>query len=735
VPDVIELVSPAVEVIELVSPVELPRLLSASGDTGPRGEQGPKGDKGDQGDKGEKGDQGDRGPQGDKGEQGDKGDTGSRGAVGPRGVRGASGINGERGEPGPRGPVGPKGDDGEDGASAYGVAVSAGFVGTKKEWLASLVGPRGRRGPAGMQGPAGADGAVGSSGDDGLSAYEVAVANGYPHSEVVWLASLIGPKGPNGTPGATGPQGPQGDTGPTGATGATGAAGATGATGPKGDKGDTGDTGPEGPEGPEGDGYVWHEASGSLAANASVTITHATDTGNLRLPAFLVDQPVDGFAALLHFDGSNNATTFTDSSANARTFTAVANAKLSTTSPKIGTASLVVDGSSYITGGGHSEYAFGTSDLTIAFWMKQNSLSTLVIPFDMRPAADGVYPCLYYDHNNVLGGGSTKFGLYVSSAIRASGTCTLTAGVWHHFAMVRSGGVTKLYVDGTQVGSNYTDANVYLCGASRPTIGAAGNSLGSWPLTGYIDELLLARKAVWTGNFTPPTTEFVPVTSKAPCLLSTNFVGQDSDRIQVQFSDTDGANESTKTTFTNTLGRTVTYYAKVGVRVGSLLEGTVGPIGPTGPTGSVVDYAGSSIPTDWLECDGSAVSRTTYADLYSALGTTWGAGNGSTTFNVPDFRGRARIGAGTGSGLTARTLGATGGEETHLLTTGEMPSHTHTLQANLENVAWGTSAQARVYANISGQGTQSNYASVSAGSGGTHNNMQPFAVCKVIIKT
>lgn len=67
------------------------------------------------------------------------------------------------------------------------------------------------------------------------------------------------------------------------------------------------------------------------------------------------------------------------------------------------------------------------------------------------------------------------------------------------------------------------------------------------------------------------------------------------------------------------------------------------------PTGSILDYAGSSVPTGWLECDGSAVSRTTYAALFSAVSTTWGTGDGSTTFNVPDFRGRHRIGKGTGT--------------------------------------------------------------------------------------
>lgn len=74
------------------------------------------------------------------------------------------------------------------------------------------------------------------------------------------------------------------------------------------------------------------------------------------------------------------------------------------------------------------------------------------------------------------------------------------------------------------------------------------------------------------------------------------------------------------------------------------------------PPGVIMDYAGSSVPTGWLECDGSAVSRTTYANLFTALSTTWGSGDGATTFNLPDFRGRARIGKGTGT--VAETVAA-----------------------------------------------------------------------------
>lgn len=145
------------------------------------------------------------------------------------------------------------------------------------------------------------------------------------------------------------------------------------------------------------------------------------------------------------------------------------------------------------------------------------------------------------------------------------------------------------------------------------------------------------------------------------------------------------------------------------------------------PAGAIQAYAGSTAPSGWLACDGSAVSRTTYADLFSAIGTTWGAGDGSTTFNVPDFRGRALIGDGTGSGLTARTLGQTLGAETHQLTTAELPSHAHGYSTG--TTAGSASSLCRSNT-ISGSLNSS-----SVGSDQAHNNMQPSAVVKWLIKT
>lgn len=96
------------------------------------------------------------------------------------------------------------------------------------------------------------------------------------------------------------------------------------------------------------------------------------------------------------------------------------------------------------------------------------------------------------------------------------------------------------------------------------------------------------------------------------------------------------------------------------------------------PLGTITMYAAATAPNvNWLICDGSAVSRTTYATLFVVVSTTWGVGNGTTTFNIPDLRGRAPIGVGTGASLTARALATNYGEENHVLTTAELASHTH----------------------------------------------------------
>ena len=161
------------------------------------------------------------------------------------------------------------------------------------------------------------------------------------------------------------------------------------------------------------------------------------------------------------------------------------------------------------------------------------------------------------------------------------------------------------------------------------------------------------------------------------------------------------------------------------------------------PSGTILDYAGSTAPDGFLFPYGQAISRTTYGALFLSLIHISGSGDGSTTFNLPDLRGRVLAGKDNMGGSAANritlgsTLGYTVGAETHTLLTGEMPSHTHdgpnngfltkgtTLNSN------GAFPSAGSYCtNIPPIATTT----AAAGSGGSHNNMQPSIIVNKIIK-
>lgn len=145
--------------------------------------------------------------------------------------------------------------------------------------------------------------------------------------------------------------------------------------------------------------------------------------------------------------------------------------------------------------------------------------------------------------------------------------------------------------------------------------------------------------------------------------------------------------------------------------------------------GTIAPFAGPTPPTGWLGCDGAAISRTTYAALFAAIGSTWGAGDGSTTFNVPDFRGRALIGEGTGPGLSPRSLADVGGDESVTLTLAQLPSKSDTF------VAAAIGGSFNVAQTLPSIGINDNTYTISnGGSDSPHPNMQPFAVVNWIIK-
>jgi len=181
------------------------------------------------------------------------------------------------------------------------------------------------------------------------------------------------------------------------------------------------------------------------------------------------------------------------------------------------------------------------------------------------------------------------------------------------------------------------------------------------------------------------------------------------------------------------------------------------------PPGSVTPYSGGSTPAGFLPADGTAVSRTTYAALFAVIGTTYGAGDGSSTFNVPDLRGRVPIGSGTGAqnggagtgaitggtALTSRSRGQFGGDE-------RLQSHTHPFSGTTgtENnyssygVGYLIGARERSIASAGqGWGVWSSFDGYShthpfSGTTSGHNqsqgsgaNMPPYTVTSFIIKT
>jgi microcystin-dependent protein len=211
------------------------------------------------------------------------------------------------------------------------------------------------------------------------------------------------------------------------------------------------------------------------------------------------------------------------------------------------------------------------------------------------------------------------------------------------------------------------------------------------------------------------------------------------------------------------LSRTADAALKVGDRVWAVQQGEVIIVGGRlnsidafTPIGALVAYAGSStaVPTGWLLCDGSAVSRTTYAALFAVLGTSYGGGDGSTTFNVPSLVNRVAVGAG---GSYSR--GNTGGASSVSLTSSQMPSHNHSF-SDSGSTDWGgdhshsvsnqggrsdllagggTSAAASGGGSTGSGGGHSHSFTVSgstdySGSGSAHENMPPYVATHYIIR-
>lgn len=155
------------------------------------------------------------------------------------------------------------------------------------------------------------------------------------------------------------------------------------------------------------------------------------------------------------------------------------------------------------------------------------------------------------------------------------------------------------------------------------------------------------------------------------------------------------------------------------------------PTGDTFPIGAISPYAGSVAPTNWLICDGRAISRVTYSDLFNAIGTTYGSGDGNTTFNLPNLKGRVITGLDT-SQTEFDALGETGGEKTHLLTDNEIPPLTTYAPSQTTG---GNMAYLNDWSGYTGTGLGNiPITKTKTTNASEHNNLQPYITLNYIIK-
>lgn len=229
---------------------------------------------------------------------------------------------------------------------------------------------------------------------------------------------------------------------------------------------------------------------------------------------YISDPRFSSVSLLLHMDGSNDSTTFTDSSSNIFTLTAYGNAKLSTAQKKFGSASGVFDGNGdYLTASSNSAFNFGTGDFTVEAWVRLNATdgyNTFASYLNAGGAITGTNMGWVLEYYTGLG---FRFFFYSGATpYIASNSASPSVNTWYHLAAVRNSGTMTLYVNGvggTGASANYTVNNPASVGLNIGRLFASGSSTDTRFVNGYIDELRITKGvARYTSNFTPPSGPF-----------------------------------------------------------------------------------------------------------------------------------------------------------------------------------------------------------------------------------
>lgn len=204
----------------------------------------------------------------------------------------------------------------------------------------------------------------------------------------------------------------------------------------------------------------------------------------------------------MHMDGTNGSTTFADSSISAKTVIGNGNAQISTAQSKFGGASAYFDGTGdYLNVASSTDFQFGTGDFTAELWIRRPALTTGNL-IDVRPVGGGAgaYWALYFPS-------TTEIAFYSAGGDRIRTTHGMVVDTWYHIAVCRASGVTRLFMDGTQIGISYVDTTSYL--VSPVIVCASAHALTDAFLNAYVDDLRITKGlARYTANFTPPPAPF-----------------------------------------------------------------------------------------------------------------------------------------------------------------------------------------------------------------------------------
>jgi hypothetical protein len=235
---------------------------------------------------------------------------------------------------------------------------------------------------------------------------------------------------------------------------------------------------------------------------AELGVTGFMAIGGEEIVEYEYDAGLDASTTLLlHCDGADASTTFTDSATAPHTVTRSGNAQIDTAQSKFGGASALFDGTGdFLSLDGSADFAFGTGDFCIDFWVRFNTIAAKQTLYDSTPSGGSGVHVRFYKEN------AGPFKLDVNGVTRIDTvTAIIGAGTWNHILLARRNGVTRLFINGIQRGLDYADTNNYVNGASRPVIGTNGNNTAIENFNGWMDEIRVSKGAFrHSFPFAPP---------------------------------------------------------------------------------------------------------------------------------------------------------------------------------------------------------------------------------------